>query len=344
MSNPQDQQLDHLVPDDEVTDSEVDLESLRSETTSIKNSILEYRIENGRSYHKYKDGKYAWPNDERENDRLDMQHEICNVTFHGRLGLAPPCDEGAKVGRVLDVGTGTGLWAIDYGDSHPEAEVLGVDLSPIQPQSVPPNVRFEVDDIEEDWLYSQPFDYIHLRFMNGSLADWKKTVTKAYDNLVPGGYLEIQDNDCVFTADDDTLPPEKPLAEFGRLIREAAQKFGRAFVPCPELKNLLAEIGFEDVALENFKWPSNPWPKDPYYKRIGQWNFHNFFDAAEALALAPLTRGHDWTNEEVQVFLVGVRKNMRDPRVHSYIPIYNIIGRKPLKEDNKVPPQDTAQG
>lgn len=30
--------------------------------------------------------------------------------------------------RVLDLGTGTGIWAIDYAFSHPEAEVIGVDL------------------------------------------------------------------------------------------------------------------------------------------------------------------------------------------------------------------------
>ncbi|KZL71161.1 methyltransferase domain-containing protein (UMTA) [Colletotrichum tofieldiae] len=330
MADAQNQHQDHLIADDEVTDSEADLESLHSDTTSVRNSILEYRMENGRSYHKYKDG--------------NMQHEICNVTFHGRLGFAPHCDEGAKVGRVLDLGTGTGLWAIDYADHHPEAEVLGVDLSPIQPRDVPPNVRFEVDDVEEEWLYSQPFDYIHLRFMNGSLADWKKIITKAYDNLLPGGYLEIQDNDCVLTADDGTLPSHKPLAEFGRLIREAAKKFGRAFIPCPELKDLLVDVGFEDVALQNFKWPSNPWPKDPHHKRIGEWNFHNFVEAAEALALAPLTRGHNWTNEEVQVFLVGVRKDMRDMRVHSYMPIYTIVGRKPLKEDTPSPSQDPVLG
>lgn len=122
-------------------------------------------------------------------------------------------------------------------------------------------------------------------------------------------------------ADDGTLPPEKPLAEFGKLIREAAEKFGRAFVPCPELKSLLDDVGFEDVVLDRFKWPSNPWPKEPHYKRIGEWNFHNFVDAAEALAMAPLTRGHNWTKEEVQVFLVGVRKDMRDTKAHSYMPM-----------------------
>lgn len=44
-------------------------------------------------------------------------------TLDGELGVAPPCREDAKVGRVLDVGTGTGVWAIEFGDLHPEADV-----------------------------------------------------------------------------------------------------------------------------------------------------------------------------------------------------------------------------
>ncbi|GKT60031.1 methyltransferase domain-containing protein [Colletotrichum tofieldiae] len=266
MADAQNQHQDHLIADDE---------SLHSDTTSVRNSILEYRMENGRSYHKYKDG--SW-------DSLRTVTKVLRSVASSTSVPEPGC------------GPSTTLITI-------------------------PKLRFEVDDVEEEWLYSQPFDYIHLRFMNGSLADWKKIITKAYDNLLPGGYLEIQDNDCVLTADDGTLPSHKPLAEFGRLIREAAKKFGRAFIPCPELKDLLVDVGFEDVALQNFKWPSNPWPKDPHHKRIGEWNFHNFVEAAEALALAPLTRGHNWTNEEVQVFLVGVRKDMRDMRVHSYMPM-----------------------
>lgn len=39
-------------------------EDVESDTTSIKSSILRYREENGRTYHRYKDGAYALPNDE----------------------------------------------------------------------------------------------------------------------------------------------------------------------------------------------------------------------------------------------------------------------------------------
>jgi ubiquinone/menaquinone biosynthesis C-methylase UbiE len=35
--------------------------------------------------------------------------------------------------QVLDVATGTGIWAVEFGMEHPGAEVLGIDLSPIQP-------------------------------------------------------------------------------------------------------------------------------------------------------------------------------------------------------------------
>jgi cyclopropane fatty-acyl-phospholipid synthase-like methyltransferase len=39
--------------------------------------------------------------------------------------------------NILDVGTGTGIWAIEAGDLYPSAAVTGVDLSPIQPNWMP---------------------------------------------------------------------------------------------------------------------------------------------------------------------------------------------------------------
>lgn len=55
--------------------------------------------------------------------RLDLEHYLCLITLDNKLGLSPPNRPDSKVKRVLDLGTGTGIWAIDFGDEHPEAEV-----------------------------------------------------------------------------------------------------------------------------------------------------------------------------------------------------------------------------
>ncbi|KAH7357678.1 TAM domain methyltransferase, partial [Plectosphaerella cucumerina] len=57
-------------------------------------------------------------------------------------------------------------------DPYPESEVIGVDISPTQPEFVPPNVRFEIDNLDDPWTFSQKFDFIYCRSMIGSIKDW----------------------------------------------------------------------------------------------------------------------------------------------------------------------------
>jgi ubiquinone/menaquinone biosynthesis C-methylase UbiE len=81
----------------------------------------------------------------------------------------------------LDIGTGTGLWAIEFADRWPNASVTGTDLSPIQPDMVPDNVRFEIADVESDWMLKEnSLDYVHSRIMIGALTDYQETMVKAY--------------------------------------------------------------------------------------------------------------------------------------------------------------------
>ena len=58
-------------------------------TETLRSSLLDSVDENGRSYHKYHDGSYVLPEDEQEQARLDIQHELFMRTFNRKLILAP---------------------------------------------------------------------------------------------------------------------------------------------------------------------------------------------------------------------------------------------------------------
>ncbi|WQF80850.1 Putative S-adenosyl-L-methionine-dependent methyltransferase superfamily [Colletotrichum destructivum] len=335
---------DILVADDFTDDDNASSNgtSLASSSTSVTSSVLSYRLENGRTYHKYKDGKYYIPNDEKENDRLDLQHNMVIRTFGDRLGTAPPNDVGVKVGRVLDLGTGTGIWAIDFGDDHPEADVTGVDLSASQPEFVPPNVRFEIDDVEEPWTYSRPFDYIHSRGMTSSIGDWDAYLKQAYDNLSPDGYLELNEMDIKPLCDDGTLKQDSALVKSINMLEEAATIFGRPFVDIRSLKDKMTEIGFEDVHIQRFRWPTNGWPKDRNYREIGLWNYENFAMNWESFTMAPLTRALGWTKEEVLLHVMEVRRDLANRNIHAYFSLYSIWGRKPKEAPDAADATETS--
>ncbi|KAI8660012.1 hypothetical protein NCS56_01219800 [Fusarium sp. Ph1] len=316
-------------PDDVAYDQDSALgDDTASSTESLRSSIIDYRQENGRTYHRYKDGKYNLPNDELENERLDLQHHMFLLTFDNKLGLSPPNLPGAKPARVLDLGTGTGLWAIDFGDEHPEAEIIGVDLSPIQPSFVPPNVQFLVDDIDEEWNYSEPFDYIHSRMMNFSIQNWVEYLQKMFQNLTPGGYVELQEMDGFYGSDDGTLSDDHALSRWCTLLGEAAVKLGRSFQPTDQLATIMKQVGFIDVVETRFKWPINRWPKEKKYKELGAWNNQNASQVLESATLAPFTRVLGWSTEEVNLFLVGVRKDLNNPDIHAYSQVRSVYGRK----------------
>ncbi|KAK7417580.1 hypothetical protein QQZ08_011585 [Neonectria magnoliae] len=159
-------------------------------SASLCSSVLDYEYKHGRRYYSHHVGTYNFPNDDEEEGRLGMVHHAYTLALDDRLFLAPIDPNGL---RILDIGTGTGIWPIELGDEYPGATVIGNDLSPIQPCWLPPNVRFLIDDVEEDWNEPEPYDYIHCRYMAGSIKDWPRLFQQIFDNLKPGGWVEFRE-------------------------------------------------------------------------------------------------------------------------------------------------------
>lgn len=243
-------------------------EGFESSTHSISSSIVRYREENGRTYHAYKDGKYVMPNDELEQERLDLQHHLFLITFDDRLYLSPAGKHGHQMHHVLDVGTGTGLWALDFADEHPEAKVIGVDLSPIQTDLVPTNLHYQVDDLEDTWEFGDNFDFIYSRMMTASFANWPRFFKQAYDNLNPGGWLELADI-CPVTSDDGTLEDDMPMAKWVTQLLDGTRMIGRPFDGAMKYKEQMEAQGFQNVTQLVYKWPQNRWPKNRRLKELG---------------------------------------------------------------------------
>lgn len=90
-------------------------------------------------------------------------------------------------------------------------KVIGVDLSPIQPTFIAPNVTFQIDDLEEPWTFSQKFDFIYSRMMVGGFADFPRFFEQAFENLTPEGWIELADICFPVQDDDDSLPADSAL-------------------------------------------------------------------------------------------------------------------------------------
>jgi SAM-dependent methyltransferase len=299
--------------------------SMQASIVSMRSSLRESVDEHGRTYHKYKQGKYYMPNDKIEQDRLDLQHQLFYLCLDNKLHLAPITDPH----NVLDIGTGTGIWAVDYALKNPSVSVLGIDLSAIQPAFVQPNCAFSVADAEDDWLFPHSFDFIHGRALFTCFKDPRTVFRKAYDALAPGGYFEMQDAWIKPHSHDGTLRNTN-LERWYETLMRATAKLGRDWECAPKYAAWMREVGFEGVIERRLQWPQNTWPKGERNKVLGLWTLTNTLDAVVSVSTALLIRVLGMTTEEVEGLMEEVRRDMRDTGIHCYYPVYIVYGRKPL--------------
>ncbi|OCL15438.1 S-adenosyl-L-methionine-dependent methyltransferase [Glonium stellatum] len=302
---------------------DLDRESI---TTSLTPSVTQYRYSHGRRYNAFEEGTYWLPNDEAEIERLDVQHHVWRLTLNGKLYISPISDH---VQNVLDIGTGTGRWVIEFADEHPSAQVLGTDLSPIQPSWTPSNCSFLIDNAENEWLFDNKFDFIHSRMLLMGIHDWPRYFKQTWDNLRPGGWMEVHEVQFPVCSADESLEQETSFVVWSQYVRDASAKVGIDTMAGSKFKRQLEDKGFINIRKEPVKWAIGPWPKGSKEKDIGKLTLENTREFMSAISMALFTKNLGWTTEEIEAFLAKARADLEDRKKHYYWQMYILCAQKP---------------
>ena len=135
-----------------------------------------------------------------EVDRLDFQHYLLRFAFQGNY--AAPITYPSS---ILDVGAGTGRWAIEMAQAFPDANVVGLDIKPpaVDERAEsgadvrPPNYLFTPGNLLEGLPFADgSFDYVHQRLLFTAIphSRWPWVTNELARVTRPGGWVELVDS------------------------------------------------------------------------------------------------------------------------------------------------------
>ncbi|KAJ3279552.1 hypothetical protein HK104_001375, partial [Borealophlyctis nickersoniae] len=122
-------------------------------------------------------------------------HYMLRYAYQGNF--LSPVDEALKSqgAMVLDVGCGSGIWALEMGTDYPHATIHALDLAPVFPTSIKPtNVHFQIHDATTPLPFPDgTFDLVKMRFLVVGLKkeQWPAVVAELARVTKPGGYVEL---------------------------------------------------------------------------------------------------------------------------------------------------------
>jgi len=189
---------------------------------------------------------------------------------------------------------------------------------------VPPNCQFELDDATLAWTFpDNTFDFIHMRFLLGSIEDWVTLFKEAYRCLKPGGWIEHTDFTIRIGCDDDSLPEDCIYYKWNQIFAEAGERTKRTFLVTDKDQNAgwMKEAGFTNVNISRHKAPLGTWPAEKKWKNIGAFNTATCLEGLEGYILYLGTNVLGWELDELQVVIAKMRQALKNPAYHASYPV-----------------------
>ncbi|KAI1380043.1 S-adenosyl-L-methionine-dependent methyltransferase [Hypoxylon crocopeplum] len=285
-------------------------------------------------HHYHISGKIFLPFDEPERHRLEVQHKLYRHCLDGALtSTRLPLD----TAQILDLGTGTGVWAIEMAARYPQAQIMGVDVYPIQRRKgVPPNVKFEIDDVENPWRFpDNSLDFVHARSIAGGVRDWPALIRQTYNKLKPGGLFEMTEIALNILDFDGKFAEADLCPEFLQLFRDLCDKVGMDFNPSPHVPDWLVEADFEKIIQRSEILPTGSWAQDEKMK--ARQNLTNQITTEHYVLdnhCGLLFQSCGWTKEEFDAIVPSFWQEIQAAKVRPYITAVFTTARKPRREEN----------